>query len=123
MENLPKDKPITNSLLFFLLRDSLPRGTAFGFEYTIDEFNRYRNELIKRLHEFLDGIDSDEEKILEEKEARDEVIFKEFIVRPIDYKLKEILIKDYHHFFRRSSESPYCPHRPGLSGIVYPPGP
>ncbi len=102
MENLPKEKAITNSLLFFLLRDSLPKATAFGFEYTIDDFNRDRDGLIKALKEFLDDIDNDEEKLFTEKQANDQDIFKGLILTPLIYKLKDILKKDYHQFFRSS---------------------
>jgi hypothetical protein len=102
MGNLHKEKAITNSLLFFLLRDSLPRGSALGFEYTIDDFNCDRDRLIKSLHEYLDGIDSDEEKIFTEKEVKDQDIIKILILTPLNNKLKDILKKDYYQFFRSS---------------------
>ena len=102
MTKLPKEKTITNSLLFFLLRDALPVGTASGFEYSIDDFNRDRDELIENFHEWLDGINSSEEEVLREKEAKDQDIFENFILRPLNEKLKDILKKDYYQYFKSS---------------------
>jgi 5-methylcytosine-specific restriction endonuclease McrA len=101
MENLPKEKAITNSLLFFLLRDALPIKFA-RFEYTIEDFKRDRDELIKGLHEFLDGIDADEEKLFTEKEAKDQGLFNDLILSSLNNRLKDILKEDYYQFFKSS---------------------
>jgi predicted restriction endonuclease len=100
MIELPKKKVITNSLLFFLLRDSLPIGTARGVEYSFDDFNRDKNELIKNFHEWLDGIEKSEEEILTEKEAKDQETFENFILIPLNNTLKDILKKDYSRYFK-----------------------
>lgn len=101
--NLDKEKNVKNSLFFFLLRDSLPIGTAdSGFEYTIDEFNRDKKELIAYIIDRIEKNESDLEDVFCQKEQMDNDIFETLVLRLLNEKFKNILKKDYQRYFKNT---------------------
>jgi len=103
--DLSKEKNIKNSLLYFLLRDSLPYGSAYkkGYEYTVDDFNRDKKELIKNLIDWLEKTENDDiEDMYCKKEQKDNDIMSNFVIRALNEKFKDILKKDYQRYFKNS---------------------
>lgn len=97
--DLTKEKNVKNSLFFFLLRDSLP-WIHKGDDYAVDDFNRDKQEVIKYLIDRLEKTEGDVEGIFCKKEEKDNEILEESILRPLNYKFKEILKKDYQRYFK-----------------------
>ncbi len=92
-----------NSLFFFLLRDGLPVGSAYsGAEYTLNDFNRDRKELIKHLIDSLEKSDGDIDDLFRIKEEKDNDLLESWILRPLNDQFKTILIKDYQRYFKDS---------------------
>lgn len=99
--DLNRGRIIKNSLLFFLLRDSLPIGAYYtGVEYTIEDFNRDKTELIKNLIDTLEKTEGDIEELFCKKELKDNDILETFILRPLNEQFKDILKKDYQRYFK-----------------------
>lgn len=100
--DLNKEKKIINSLLFFLIRDSLPVGVYGGAEYTLNDFKLDKKELIRYLINSLEKAEGDIEDFFTKKEEKDNEILETFIVRPLNDQFKDILIKDYQRYFKNT---------------------
>jgi len=102
-ESKSKEDLIKNSLLFFLLRDSVPRmfsGRKEWVDCSIEEFNKDKSGLISFLAECADRLEGDVEAEFSKKELKDAEIVDNFILRPLNQDFKEILKKDYKRYLK-----------------------
>ena len=93
-----KERVVKNSLLFFILRDSLPKGTAQGFEYTFDDFKGDEDNLTAVLRNLLDTIDVVD--LLSVNSLKNQQLLEDEILRPLNNKMKEIVKKEYYQYLK-----------------------
>jgi hypothetical protein len=85
---------IRGSLLFFILRDSLPHFEAYSY----DEFHRDEPLLIKCLKDLFEANSIDE--IILEKEKIEKKFVSIFILDPLARKFKDIVKETYPQLFK-----------------------
>ena len=70
---MQNEKVFTNSLLFFVLKDGLPIDYSKGEEsYTIDDFTKDKDEIIRFFREWFDSVDDSPEELLTQKEKENQ---------------------------------------------------
>jgi predicted restriction endonuclease len=94
MNESNKENIISGSLLFFLLRDSLP----YLEEYSFEEFSRDISSLMESVKDWLEKTSIEE--VIAEKEALESKDAAIFILNPLASKFKDIIRKEYPQLFK-----------------------
>ena len=98
MSKKNKKRIVSNSLLFFLLRDSLPLRE----KYSYDEFNQDKEALVDSLLNWLEEYRDNIDGFIEEKEKQDQAHFENFTLLSLTGEFKEVIRKTYPHLTRSS---------------------
>jgi hypothetical protein len=93
-----KENIIKNSLLFFLLRDSLP----YRKEYTFKEFNNDQDNLINKTIKYLESLDLNIDKIIYSKEEKEQIFLDVFLIPALSHRFKEIIKEEYYKYLKSS---------------------
>jgi 5-methylcytosine-specific restriction endonuclease McrA len=94
MNDNNKENTIKGSLLFYILRDSLPHLERYSYE----EFDREEPLLIRSLRDFLERNSIDE--VILEKEKIEEEHVRICILNSLAREFKDIVRKEYPQLFR-----------------------
>lgn len=86
--------PIKNSLIIYAIRMSIPMNWHKSDDFTIKEFNQYKDAYYEHLYDVLDACPLSIEEMLCEKEIQDDIVTCD-ITKSLANRYKDIVRKEY----------------------------
>lgn len=93
-----KENVINNSLLFFILRDSIP----YKKDYTFKEFNNDKDTIIKSIIDFLERSNLSIDNTISQKEEKEQMFLDVFLIPSLNRMFTKIIKEEYYKFLKSS---------------------